>query len=184
MEQVITIIQCIAVLGLFLAMGFAAVKTKYIKKEAAASLSGLATRFMFPAWILSKLLSEEVTKEQIIQKLPIFVAGMLITLVLLGLGILVAVATKAPDKQKYVLIPLFSAPNAIFLAMPICQGLFGDSGVLDCTVFSLGSDMISWTITISIMAAGSAKSRAKRAKAAYISAPRRSFSSSRLSSKC
>ena len=154
MSEILTIIQCVAVLGMFMAAGFISVKTGYISKDAAGAVSKIVTRLMFPAWLASKLLSQNITKQQIIDQLPLFAAGAIITLALLGLGFLFAKITKAEAARKYVLLSLCSAPNAIFLAMPICQGIFGDEGSLACTIFALGSDMISWTLTISLLASG------------------------------
>ncbi|MBR5721551.1 MAG: AEC family transporter [Clostridia bacterium] len=169
MDEIITVIQCVLVLGLFMAGGFISVKTGYISKDAASSVSKIVTRLMFPAWLCSKLLSENITKQQIIAQLPLFVAGALITLALLGAGVLLAVITKAEDKRKYVLFALCSAPNAIFLGLPICQGLFGDEGSLSCTILALGSDLVSWTLTVSLLAFGGEKlSGGKKKKGVHI----------------
>jgi predicted permease len=164
MDEIITVIQCVLVLALFMAGGFISVKTGYISKDAAASVSKIVTRLMFPAWLAAKLLSENITKQQIISQLPLFAAGALITLALLGAGMLFAKITKADNKRKYVFYALFSAPNAIFLGLPICQGLFGDEGALTCTIVALGSDLISWTLTVSVLAAGGEKLSGEKKK--------------------
>lgn len=164
MDEIITVIQCVLVLGLFMAGGFASVKTGYISGDAASSVSKIVTRLMFPTWLAAKLLSEDISKQQIISQLPLFAAGAVITLVLLLLGVLLAKITKAEDKRKYVLFALCSAPNAIFLGLPICQGLFGDEGSLSCTILALGSDLVSWTLTVSLLAAGGEKISGEKKK--------------------
>jgi len=154
---------------MFMAAGFISVKTGYISKDAAGAVSKIVTRLMFPAWLASKLLSQNITKQQIIDQLPLFVAGAVITLMLLGVGFLFAKITKAEAARKYILLSLCSAPNAIFLGMPICQGIFGDEGSLACTIFALGSDMISWTLTVSLLAVGGEKlSGEKKEKGIHI----------------
>ena len=162
MEEIITVIQCVLVLGLFMTAGFITVKTGYISKDAASSVSKIVTRLMFPAWLASKLLSENITVQQITEQLPLFAAGAIITLALLGLGLFFAWISKADGARKYVLYALCSAPNAIFLGLPICQGLFGDEGSLSCTILALGSDLVSWTLTITLMAMGGEKLSGER----------------------
>ena len=164
MGEILTIIQCVAVLGMFMAAGFISVKTGYISKDAASAVSKIVTRLMFPAWLAAKLLSQNITKQQIIDQLPLFVAGAVITLALLGVGFLFAKILKAEAARKYILLSLCSAPNAIFLGLPICQGIFGDEGSLACTIFALGSDMISWTLTISLLAVGGEKLSGEKKK--------------------
>ena len=164
MDEIITVIQCVLVLAIFMAGGYISVKTGYISKDAASSVSKIVTRLMFPAWLASKLLSENITKQQIISQLPLFAAGALITLALLGVGILFAKISDAEKSRKYVLYALCSAPNAIFLGLPICQGLFGDDGSISCTILALGSDLVSWTLTVSLLAAGGEKISGEKKK--------------------
>ena len=157
MEQIISIVKAVAVLAVFMAIGFAAAKTGYIKRDVALSLSGFITRLMHPAWAVARLLSPDVTKEQMLSLLPLLLAGAIITLSLDGVGWLVAKIMKVDNKRKYTLLPLFSAPNCVFFGVPICQSLFGDYGALCCTIAALGSDLISWTVTISLMNRGAMK---------------------------
>ena len=79
MDQMLAIISSVTVLGLFMAIGFISVKTGYVKKEATSFLSHIVTRVVFPIWIMSKLLSNEVTVEQLLDRLPLFIGGLVFT---------------------------------------------------------------------------------------------------------
>ena len=76
-SETIAIITSVIVLGVFMAIGFVSVKSGYVKKEATSYLSHILTRIVFPIWIMSKLLSNEVTVEQLSDRLPLFIAGLL-----------------------------------------------------------------------------------------------------------
>ena len=111
MDEIITVIQCVLVLGLFMAGGFASVKTGYISGDAASSVSKIVTRLMFPTWLAAKLLSEDISKQQIISQLPLFAAGAVITFVLLLLGVLLAKITKTTETGLRCIPFFFFSPD-------------------------------------------------------------------------
>ena len=156
-SETIAIITSVIVLGFFMAIGFVSVKSGYVKKEATSYLSHILTRIVFPIWIMSKLLSNEVTVEQLSDRLPLFIAGLLFTQTTMLLGILITKLLKMEDKQKYVFVAITYTVNSIFMGVPVCQELFGDSGALSCTILALGSNIITWTTGISYIFAGGRK---------------------------
>lgn len=147
-----------------MAIGFISVKIGYVKKETTAYVAHIVTRIVFPAWIVAKLLSNDVTVAQIVDRLPLFVAGITLTLALMLLGILLSKLLKLENRRKYVFIPLIYTANSIFMGIPICQGLFGDSGALSCTILALGVDSVLWTAGISFVSAGGAKVTGEKIK--------------------
>lgn len=61
------------------------------------------------------------------------------------------------DKKKYVFVAITYTVNSIFMGVPVCQELFGDSGALSCTILALGSNIITWTTGVSYVSAGGRK---------------------------
>ncbi len=157
MNQMLAIISSVTVLGLFMAIGFISVKSKYVKKEATSFLSHIVTRIVFPIWIMSKLLSNDVTIEQLTDRLPLFLGGLIFTQSTMLLGILITKLLKLEDKRKYVFVAITYTVNSIFMGVPVCQELFGDSGALSCTILALGSNIITWTTGVSYVSAGGRK---------------------------
>jgi len=160
-EQVLTIVQSVLVLAIFMAVGFVAVKVGYVRKEVGFSISALVTRFMYPAWAISKVLSPSVSKEQIIEMFPMLFAALIIILFLLGIAFIVGKIMHVDRKRMFTLFPLFSAPNSVFFGLPICLGLFGEEGGLLCTIAALGADVSTWTVTVSLMNMGAAEDSKK-----------------------
>lgn len=157
MNQMIAIITSVTVLGLFMAIGFVSVKSGYVKKESTSYLSHIVTRVVFPIWIMSKLLSNDVTIAQLMDRLPLFIGGLVFTQSTMLLGILITKLLKMEDKQKYVFVAITYTVNSIFMGVPVCQELFGDSGALSCTILALGSNIITWTTGVSYVSAGGRK---------------------------
>ena len=157
MNQVTTIMSSVMLLGLFMAIGFISIKTGYVKKEATSFLSHIVTRLVFPIWIMSKLLSNDVTLQQLFDRLPLFLGGLIFTQSTMFLGILITKILKLEDKRKYVFVAITYTVNSIFMGVPVCQELFGDSGALSCTILALGSNIITWTTGVSYVSAGGRK---------------------------
>lgn len=157
MNQMLAIISSVTVLGIFMAIGFVSVKSGYVKKEATSFLSHIVTRLVFPIWIMSKLLSNDVTVAQLWDRLPLFLGGLIFTQSTMLLGILITKLLKMEDKQKYVFVAITYTVNSIFMGVPVCQELFGDSGALSCTILALGSNIITWTTGVSYVSAGGRK---------------------------
>ncbi|MBQ6809304.1 MAG: AEC family transporter [Clostridia bacterium] len=157
MNQISAIISSVSVLGIFMAIGFISVKSGYVKKEATSFLSHIVTRLVFPIWIMSKLLSNEVTLQQLFDRLPLFISGLVFTQSTMLLAVLITKLLKMEDKRKYVFVAITYSVNSIFMGVPICQELFGDSGALSCTILALGSNIITWTTGISYISAGASK---------------------------
>lgn len=157
MNQVTVIISSVLVLGLFMAIGYISVKSNYVKKESTSFLSHIVTRIIFPIWIMSKLLSDDVSMEQLLDRFPLFVAGLVFTQASMLLGIFITKLMNMENKQKYVFVAITYTVNSIFMGVPVCQELFGDSGALSCTILALGSNIITWTTGVSYISAGGRK---------------------------
>ncbi|MBR3839328.1 MAG: AEC family transporter [Clostridia bacterium] len=152
-------LKAISILSLFVAIGFATTKTGYVKKETGSYLAHIVTKLVMPIWIMSTLLSDNVTVEKILNRKSLFFTGVLTCLILLLIGLFVAKIFKIHDRRKYVLLPLLFTTNSIFVGMPVCKLLFGESGVLSCTILGFGTEIVIWTIGIFLVTRGANKLR-------------------------
>lgn len=155
MEQILQILKSVSVLTAFAVIGYLATKTGMLKKEQSGAVGGLLSKLMLPAIIASNVLSPETTTEQIIKHLPMFLAGIAISLLLLGFAFLFSKILKIEDKLKYVMFPLFAAPNSIIIGLPVCESIWGSEGAITCTILAMGADVVTWIVTISILSRAS-----------------------------
>lgn len=159
MDNAIAALKAVSVLSFFVAIGFVALKTGYVKKETGSYLAHTVTRLIMPIWIIATLLSKNVTIDQILERKALFFTGVISCLLLLCVGLLVSKIFKIDDRRKYVLLPLLFTTNSIFAGMPICELMFGDSGVLSCTILSFGCEIVIWTVGIFVVTYGANKLR-------------------------
>jgi len=151
LEQVAIISTRVIILALFIVLGFIVIKTKYVKKDAVPFVANIISRIMFPMWLAAKLLSPDITIDVLISELPLYIGGISMTLILLGFGFLLAKFLKLPDARKTVFYIAFATANAIFLALPIIEDLYGTPGAIKGTIVSLGADTINWTLGITLL---------------------------------
>lgn len=159
MNSAMAALKAISILSLFVAIGFATMKTGYVKKETGSYLAHIVTKLVMPIWIMSTLLSDNVTVEKILNRKSLFFTGVLTCLILLLIGLFIAKIFKIHDRRKYVLLPLLFTTNSIFVGMPVCKLLFGESGVLSCTILGFGTEIVIWTLGIFLVTRGANKLR-------------------------
>ena len=164
MDSAMAALKAISILSLFVAIGFVTMKSGYVRKETGGYLAHIVTKLVMPIWIMSTLLSDNVTVEKILNRKSLFFTGVVTCLVLLLIGLLLAKVFKIDDKRKYVLLPLLFTTNSIFVGMPVCKLMFGDSGVLSCTILGFGTEIVIWTIGIFIITRGANKLRSTEEK--------------------
>ena len=159
MDSALAAFKAISILTFFVAIGFVTMKTGYVKKETGSYLAHIVTKLVMPVWIMSTLLSDNVTVEKILERKSLFFTGIVVCLILLLTGLLLAKIFKIDDKRKYVLMSLLYSTNSIFVGMPVCKLMFGDSGVLSCTILGFGTEIITWTLGIFLVTRGANKLR-------------------------
>ena len=161
MDNAIAAFKAVSILSFFVAIGFIALKTGYVKKETGSFLAHTVTRIVMPIWIVATLLSKNVTVDLILERKALFFTGIIMCSLLLVIGIIASNIFKIEDKRKYVLLPLLFTTNSIFAGMPICELMFGASGVLSCTILSFGCEIIIWTVGIFVVTRGANKLKSK-----------------------
>ena len=55
MNSAMAALKAISILSLFVAIGFATMKTGYVKKETGSYLAHIVTKLVMPIWIMSTL---------------------------------------------------------------------------------------------------------------------------------
>jgi predicted permease len=139
-------LQILAIFGL-IACGWFARKSGRISATGTSEMARLATDIIYPALIFFSITRLQAHELQAHFWLPIWVMG--IGLVGLGLG-LIAVQFMKPIAPERARAFLFHAMmnNYVFLPLPLVLFLYGERGVALLVFSSIGYEFILWTIGV------------------------------------
>lgn len=148
MEGFDTIINNILLLTAVIAIGFAAVKTGYLRADIKNALSAVIVRLTLPLLILNALTRLELTQERIYNAIAVLVLALLAILILYLIGILSSKLFHMPEATAIIHRCMMSFGNVAFLGYPLISALFGEEGLFYAAVFQFVNDIFVWTFVV------------------------------------
>ena len=143
---------------LLVLIGFTAVKTKVIKKEAMPSISGFLIRFVLPALTISLIYSNQTTFRTLVQYGRIAGTQAVMYLVVAGAGILGSKVCRLKGTTANVYRGCSVGGNFGFLVIPLIMALFAEEGgslyIPICTVMDT---TFVWTVGFALFTNGIAQ---------------------------
>lgn len=137
-------LQKVAMLLLFISIGFVLRKSGKLPKDAGKVLSMLTTLVFCPAYNFRNL-SKNLTIDNVGQKLPLLGLGaVMIVLVILFASLLARLLTKDPFKRRS-LSYAFSIPNYGYFGYPVVEGVFGSAALADMMIFAIPTSIATNT---------------------------------------
>lgn len=143
------ILSNVAVLLVYMLMGFVLCKAKKAAVSHAKSMSGLLLFALSPAMIINSFLQLEYSHENIIKIVKCFVATLLIQI--LFFGVLYFILHKKYKDAKYRILTLGGVlGNVGFFGMPVVSGLFPDDPIVLCysSINVMSMNLIVFTIGV------------------------------------
>ena len=143
---------------LLVLIGFTAVKTKVIKKEAMPSISGFLIRFVLPALTISLIYGNQTTFRTLVQYGRIAGTQAVMYLVMAGAGILGSKVCRLKGTTANVYRGCSVGGNFGFLVIPLIMALFAEEGgslyIPICTVMDT---TFVWTVGFALFTNGIAQ---------------------------
>ena len=124
----------VAVLLIFIAIGYFLRWHHDLPDDAGHVLSLLCTLIFSPAYSISNL-SKSITVEVIGQKLPLIGYGLLFVAAAIGLSYLLSKPFGRNRIERNSLIYAFSIPNYGYFGYPVIEGVFGQAVLADVMIF-------------------------------------------------
>lgn len=146
-EGFLSILTCIATLGLAILVGFVCSKSGYLPAAVKPALSKIVVKLTLPVLIAVSLTKTEITQEKLINSVFIVVCG----LIVIGLLQLTGLLTERLFKKSASPILhrcMTSFGNVVFVAYPLIQSLYGDEGLYYAALFAFSSDCWLWTFGV------------------------------------
>lgn len=143
----LSIVNCIATLGLAILIGFVCAKTKYLPEGVKPALSKLVVKLTLPVLIAVSLTKTEITPEKLINSVFVIICGLL-TIGLLQLAGLLTEKLFKKTAPPILHRCMTSFGNVVFVAYPLIQSLYGDEGLYYAALFAFSSDCWLWTFGV------------------------------------
>lgn len=149
MDLVITILQKIGMIGVLIGIGAWVRALKIIDNTGEEQMSRIAIDFLWPAMIVSSMVSQ-LHREDIIANwtLPLF--AILTTVTGFGVGLLFARAGKLDGDRKAMFLYHSTINNFIFMALPFVNLFVPQKGQALLFIHNLGIIFGIWTIGVGI----------------------------------
>lgn len=145
MNQVFfTTLQKVGMLLIFISLGYLMRRRKLLPEDSSKVLAKLATLVFCPAYTIRNL-SQNVTRDNIGQKLPLVFYGLICVVLVIGLALLLAKLLGHNDLEKRSLIYAFSIPNYGYFGYPIIEGVFGSQMLADVMIFAIPLSIATYT---------------------------------------
>ena len=142
------IAEQIAILGIAMAIGFLAVKLKYLKAEIAASISKIIVRITLPFLIITTITSQNLSPEMLKNAVLLAVIEICILLLLFIGGALTGKLFGFTGSRKTIHKLMSTFGNVIFLGYPLITALYGQEGLFYAVIYALINDGMLWTLGV------------------------------------
>ena len=131
-----TTVSKVAMLLIFIGLGYLLRRTKKLPEDAGRVLSLLTTLIFSPAYTI-KNLSSSLTLEKIGDQLVMIGYGLVFVLAVIGLAYVLAKPLARNDFERRSYIYAFSIPNYGYFGYPLVEGVFGSAVLGQLMVFGL-----------------------------------------------
>lgn len=148
MEEIQVIIRQIIILTLLGITGFIAGKKKILPDDSHKYISALILKITMPLLIFTTMGNYSFTNETLINGLYIFIFGAVFILFagFISLGPCKLMGINGKTKNVYIALSMFG--NAIFMAYPILDAMYGKIGIVYAIFFNIANDAILWTLGV------------------------------------
>lgn len=131
-----TTVSKVAMLLIFIGLGYLLRRTKKLPEDAGRVLSLLTTLIFSPAYTI-KNLSSSLTLDKIGDQLLLIGYGLVFVLAVIGLAYVLAKPLARNDFERRSYIYAFSIPNYGYFGYPLVEGVFGSAVLGQLMVFGL-----------------------------------------------
>ncbi len=137
--------ESILTLGIVMAIGFIAVKIRYVSAGLRDSIATVIMKFTLPLLVITTLTKLEFTAELAKSAVTMMVLAFVTMAALFGLSCITVRFFKLSDSDRVVYRCLNCFGNAIFLAYPLIESVFGAEGLLFAAFYAFVNDALLWT---------------------------------------
>ncbi|MCI1930892.1 MAG: AEC family transporter [Clostridia bacterium] len=145
-----TTLNQMAILFIFILIGFFLKKRRLLPEDGATVLSKLETNIIMPALILNTFISK-CTFDVISQKTPIILWGIAIAFV----SVIVAIPLSVPFAEKGALRKIYcysiAIANSGFMGNAVMIGVFGNDVFFDYLIFTMPINIVIYTWGVSLL---------------------------------
>lgn len=145
----LTTLQQVAILLIFIAIGYFFRKKNIINDGAKKTMAALLVNLFAPAYSISSL-SQQLSIEKIIDYGLYFIGGIAITIFFIFFAILLAKLTSRSKKQQNLLKYVFAFGNVGYFGYPVVGAVFGEEVkalmILFCIPMSIAISTYGYTI--------------------------------------
>lgn len=146
-EGFLSIVNCIATLGLAILVGFVCSKSGYLPQGVKPALSKIVVKLTLPVLIATSLTKTEITQEKLVNSAFVIASGLL-TIALLQLAGYLTERLFKKSAPPILHRCMTSFGNVVFVAYPLIQSLYGDEGLYYAALFAFSSDCWLWTFGV------------------------------------
>ncbi len=145
------IVRQIVMLAIAIAVGFAAVKTRYLEADIRSALSRVIVRITLPCLIVASLTGTELSAQLLQNALIVYGVALAGMALLYGINYAVGklLGLVGPTHTIHALASSFG--NVSFLGYPLLLALFGETGLFYGVVFTFANDTLLWTFGVFVL---------------------------------
>jgi len=147
MEAIMHALQGIVTIMILISIGFILAKCGWFEEHSEAMIARLVTQLCLPAYMLVNLTTTFTHDELMSMSSGLFVPILSIFLCyFIGKG--VAALIKVPRSRRGVFCSVFFTANSIFIGLPLCLALFGESGSPYVMLYYIANTLTFSTIAV------------------------------------
>ena len=151
MNEVITVFLKILELTLLGALGFLAMKRKWVPENSGEVLSAVVVKITAPALIFTSMSIKELGPEKWRDGSILFISSFIFIALAYAISYFSTKAMKMPVFKANVYQAQSIVGNVIFLAFPLLMVIDKENGILYALFFNLSNDIFLWTICILLL---------------------------------
>lgn len=147
--MVLAIMEQMAAFALMLTIGFLCARARIVTVESLPSAISLSTKVFLPAMLFS-VVCERVTKDLVIEHLPIVVLAALLYALAIGITKLLSTALHLKGSVSATFRMVFVFGNTGFIGLPVLVAVFPETGAVNLILFMLVDQVVFWTYGITL----------------------------------
>lgn len=147
LEMLNVTLSQMAILFIFIAVGYAFGKLKLIPDNASKTLSKLELYILLPAYTFDTM-SSNLTTDRLSKEYPLIIASLVIVIVTFGLSLVLARLFSDNPDTRAIYSYAFTIPNTGYIGYPLISAIFGEAVLLDYMVFCIPLNIFIYTVGI------------------------------------
>jgi predicted permease len=150
------IVKQIGILAILVLIGMLACRARIITSESKDFLARIIYYVTLPALLLTNFSSIDLTPRLLSNSLQALLLSALVMLFMLFAGWLITVIAGIKGSRASIFRLHSMLGNVIYLGLPIILSQFGKEGLLYGSIFILVSNIMMWTVGVSVITTGNA----------------------------